>query len=101
MSQLAAALQIANKAEPDHLVVEKLSELSVTMPLQAIRCLTMIIQGDKEGWGILGWRDSARKILTDALSSTDTAAKRAAIQLIHKLGSRGYFEFGGLVPTSL
>lgn len=98
--QLAEALRLANKVEPDHLVVEKLAEMSPTVPLQSVRCLAMIVQGDKEGWGILGWRDFARKILIDAMNSAEQAAKDEAIQLIHRLGSRGYFEFGELLSGS-
>jgi len=100
LSQLVEALQIANKAEPDFLVVENLAEISSTMPLQSVRCLAMMVRGDREGWGILGWSDFARKILTDATNSSDHAAKDEAVQLIHKLGSRGYFEFGELLPRS-
>jgi hypothetical protein len=100
MAQLAEALRIAKKAEPDHLVVERLAELSPSMPRSAVECLAMMVAGDKEGWGVLGWRESARKILATSLKSADQNARTAARDLIHRLGSRGYFEFRDLLPIS-
>jgi hypothetical protein len=100
LTQLVEALKIAKKAEPDHLVVERLSEISPSMPSNAVECLAMIVAGDKEGWGILGWREFARKILADAMSSADQPARAKATELIHRLGSRGYFEFRELLPVS-
>lgn len=101
VSQLAEALRIAKKAEPDHLVVERLAEVSASMPKKSVECLGMIVAGDKEGWGILGWRESARKILGAAMNSADVAAKAAAAEQIHRLGARGYFEFRELLPVAL
>lgn len=100
LAQLAEALRIAKKAEPDHSVVERLAELSPSIPRNAVECLAMIVEGDKEGWGILGWREFAHRILAEAMNSADQAARAAAADLIHKLGSRGYFEFGELLPVS-
>jgi hypothetical protein len=99
IAQLAEALQLVKKIEPDHLVVERLAELSPSIPRVTVECLAMIVEGDKEGWGVLGWRESAHKILQDAISSPDQDANTAAAKLIHKLGSRGYFEFRDLLPV--
>jgi hypothetical protein len=35
----------------------------------------MMVAGDKDGWGVLGWLESARKILVDAMNSGDEPAK--------------------------
>jgi len=100
VGQLAEALRIAKKAEPDHLVVERLAELSASMPRKSVECLGMMVAGDKEGWGVLGWREPARKILGEAMNSADEVARTAAADLIHRLGARGYFEFGELLPVA-
>jgi hypothetical protein len=100
IDQLIEALKIAQKAEPDHLMVERLTELSSSMPRKVVECLAMLVAGDKEGWNILGWRQSAHKILECAIHSGDHNAAAAAAALIHKLGARGYFEFRSLLPLS-
>ena len=95
IAQLAEALQIVGKAEPDHMVVEKLAEIVDTYPLEAVKSLKVIVEGDREGWGIYGWREYARNILTVALQ--DVTAKQKAEDLIQYLGSRGYLEFRDLL----
>ncbi len=95
IAQLAEALQIVGKAEPDHMVVEKLAEIVETYPLEAVKFLKVIVEGDREGWGIYGWREYARNILTVALQ--DVNAKQKAEDLIQYLGSRGYLEFRDLL----
>jgi hypothetical protein len=56
--------------------------------------------GDKEGWGILGWREHARTILRTAIQGTNARARQAAVDLVHRLGARGYFEFKDLLQAA-
>ncbi|MBX6764609.1 MAG: hypothetical protein IRY88_13155 [Rubrobacteraceae bacterium] len=93
--QLVEALQIVGKAEPDHMVVEKLAEIVETYPLEAVKSLKVIVEGDREGWGIYGWREYVSEILRVTLQ--DVTAKEKAEDLIQYLGSRGYFEFRNLL----
>jgi hypothetical protein len=97
VSQLEAALKISKKSAPDHLVVERLAQLAPMMPRQAVASLAMVIEGDKDGWGILGWSDEARKILSSALKSTDEKARADATDLVHRLGALGQFQFRSLL----
>jgi len=96
-NQLSDALKIAGKTDPDHMVVERLAALVHTMPKRAVQCLETIVKGDREGWVIYGWREHAQTILTTALRSADSEAATSAENLIHYLGSRGYFEFRDLL----
>ncbi len=89
ITQLLAVLSVIQKAEPDHLVVERLVALAATMPLEAVQCLTMMVQGDKEGWNIRSWRNDSRKILATAISSGNSSATQAAIELVNRLAARG------------
>jgi hypothetical protein len=57
-----------------------------------------MVDGDKEGWSILGWREYARMILTTAIQGSDLEAWQAAVDLVHRLGARGFFEFRDLLP---
>lgn len=95
MTHLAEGLKIAGKADPDHLVVERLAALVQRFPEEAVQCLEAVVRGDREGWSVYGWRDHGRMILAIALQ--DSKAKTAAEDLIHYLGSRGYSEFRDLL----
>jgi len=63
-----------------------------------LKGLALIVEGDEKGWGILGWEDNAKLILTEAINSANRAGRNIAIELIHKLGSRGYFGYKELLP---
>jgi hypothetical protein len=95
LANLTEALHIAKKIEPDHLVVERLAALAGGRPLEAVRCLGVIVEADVDGWGIYGWREQAREVLE--VATRDSAARPAAEEIIHYLGSRGYFEFRELL----
>jgi hypothetical protein len=101
MDQVLEVLRIAGSIEPDHSVVERLSELAESMPAKAVECLALIVEGDKEGWGVLSWRDHARTLLAAVIRSADTTARGNAIELILRLGRRGYPEFRDLLPQNL
>jgi hypothetical protein len=100
IDQVRQVLLIAGKFDFDDFVVERLAELARHMPVKTVECLSMIVEGDKEGWGVLGWRDHARTILSVAIGSGDPQAKNAAVVLINRLGSRGYFDFRDLLPPN-
>jgi hypothetical protein len=93
MDQLVGALRISKGAQPEHLVVGRLAELCDKMPSQAIECLSLIIEGDKEGWAILGWQEDAKRTIKSALESGNTGARQRAFDLINRLGSLGHFGF--------
>ncbi len=67
------------------------------MPEKAIECLSLMVDGDDEGWGMLGWRDSAHKVLEAGVVSPEVGTRQAARALVHKLGGLGYFELGKLL----
>lgn len=100
MSQLLGVLSLVQKAEPDHLVVERLVALAATMPLEAVQCLTMMVQGDNEGWNVGGWRDDSRKILATAIGSGNSSAAQAAIDLVNRLAARGMPDYKDLLHRS-
>jgi hypothetical protein len=51
IAKLLEILQIVGWVVPDHLVVERLAEMSQAKPLECFECLTMLINGDNRGWG--------------------------------------------------
>ena len=101
IEQVFEVLKIAGSIEPDHLVVERLAELAVSMPAKAVDCLAMIVEGDKDGWAVLSWRDHARALLAATLHSADQTAHTRAVELINDFGRRGYPEFRDLLPANV
>jgi len=82
----------------DHRVVERLAKLVENNPRQVAGCLRLMIEGDVERWHLHSWREHTRTILATAIQSVDAEARQAAVDLVHRLGARGYFEFRDLLP---
>lgn len=99
IKQLDEALKIAGEVEREETVVERLAGLSQVMPREALQCLEALIKGDKENWRIHGWRVHIRTILATALREADLETRTAAENLVHYLGSRGYFQFRNLLRS--
>jgi hypothetical protein len=95
--QLKEALAISGKIEPDHLVVERIAELAKVAPLTAVECLSLILEGDEEGWHTYGWREEVRTTLSIAMHSSNSAARQSAKELTNRLGARGFLEFRDLL----
>jgi hypothetical protein len=95
LPMLKKALQKSGKIKTSHNVVKKLSELDVQFLKEAIVCFDMILESDKDGWKIIGWMEEAKALLKRGLNSDE--AKLKAKSTIHKLGEKGYFEFGELL----
>lgn len=97
LSQLLEVLKRTGKADPDHLVIERLVEICEAAPGQVVECLRLLIEGDKEGWMLLGQHENASKILSTALVSADRSASESATNLINWLAARGVRDFLGLL----
>jgi hypothetical protein len=98
LTQLRTAIELAGMVEADHLVVQKLAEMVDLATVEVVRCLSAIIDSDKEGWNIHGWIEPARKILSVGMGSSDAEARQEAETVLQRLGARGYLEFRDLLP---
>ena len=96
LEQLEAFVEVAPTPEPDHAVVKQLAKMAQSNPVQSVRILDRMVQGDREGWHIHGWMDDARQILDTAMKADDEA-RTIAVKLINYLGRRGHTEFGNLL----
>ena len=97
IDQLMEVLKLTRKAEPDHMVIERLVEVCKVFPQESVDCLKLMAEGDKEGWEIYGWREQAQTILSVVLQSPDPNIKSAAENVVHYFGTRGYLEFRSLL----
>src|SRR5262249_40248120 len=97
IQQLEEALTLAKKADPNHMIAERLAEVAERMPRGAVRCLAALAETDHEGWTIAGWEAEARRVLTIVMQSDDLVAHETAKALIHRLGARGHLGFRDLL----
>jgi hypothetical protein len=97
MNELLNVLRLVQKAEPDHMVVERLASLVEKMPGECVECLRHLIEGDREGWGVLGWRDHARTVLATVLRTGSQDIKQAGVDIVNRLSARHHFEFRDLL----
>jgi hypothetical protein len=93
LRQLAAFVEVVPIPEPDHAVAKRLAEIAAVDVSRAVRIIDKMIHGDRQGWQIHGWRDSARKVLGLALEAGGDARQLAKGTLDY-LGRRGYPDFG-------
>lgn len=91
--------EIVPPIEPEHTVAEELARVAPTDPRRSVRILDRMVRGDREGWRIHAWLDSARQILETAMKA-DEESQTLAAKLIDYLGRRGYTEFGELLGPS-
>jgi hypothetical protein len=96
MANLLDVLQLRHKVEPDYIVAEQLVVAAKERPLDAVQALGLMIEGDREGWSISGWKDHAREVLAIALSSGEEAQVEA-IRVVNLLGARGHFGYRDLL----
>lgn len=86
---------LAGGVDADFAVAEHLTQTVHEEPLGSLLALRSLITADRDGWHVLGWKDSARTVLKETLSNTMTQDQARAI--IHLLGARGYIEFRDLL----
>lgn len=94
---LVDVLGLARKAEPGMNVVKRLADLSPKYPVQCVAALRLMIEGDREGWLLIGVEDEARRLLKAALDSNNPGGATAARRLIEELIGMGQFGFRQLL----
>ena len=92
-------VEVAPTPEPDHTIAKQLAKTAHVDIVKSIRILDRMVRGDREGWRIDGWRDSAKEVLRQALRTPGEAQSQAEA-LIDHLGRRGHTEFGQLLKDS-
>ncbi len=100
VEQLSAALSLTRKIDADWLVLERLATLAEAMPEEAVRCVSLMIEGDLQGWEIHSWRDELRAILSTGIRAADRTAPRSAVEVVNRLGAKGFLEFRELLPPA-
>src|SRR4029077_4072477 len=74
IEMLLAVLQITKKAQGQMRVVKLPAERCPTYPVECVACLRLMVEGDREGWLLLGVENDAQVVLKLALSSNNPEA---------------------------
>jgi hypothetical protein len=98
LDQLEQFVAIVPMPTGDDDIVEQIAKLAAMDPERSVRILDRMVRGDREGWHVSSWEDSARQILKTAQAAAGNA-KEVAVSLINFLGRRGYPNFGNLLRT--
>ena len=98
MSNLIEVLESGRRIEVDHLVVERLAQLSKSMPEGSVESVRLLSELTTEVAEIYGWQEHGRTVLSESISSGNENAKIAAITLINRLEARGFSSFRDLLP---
>ncbi len=97
LAQLREALGIAGDVDWEHQVIETLAEWADSSAAACVECLDLIMQRERERWGLDLSLAPARKVLESAWKSDDPAAQRRARDVVNRLASRGYHGFRDLL----
>jgi hypothetical protein len=103
ITQFLRVLDITKKVNADYFVVDRLVALADTKPLEAVKILGKLAQGDRQQWVLFGNENDLKEIFTKALRSSDTETKRLAKELINRLVAWGYGAYSNLlnIPPEL
>jgi hypothetical protein len=102
IGQLDDVLKNTGKINRDRDVARCLAKVADRNLAKALSCLDAMIRGDKDGMGIMGWYDEARKLLERCLNADDSVLKNSATNFVHWLGKAGHRGFRDLLnpPSS-
>jgi hypothetical protein len=98
VKQLREVLLVIKKVDADDFVVERLAALASKYPRIAVECLSLMIEGDEEGYGVELWKTAAQELLRTALKQdTDHDARTDAFLLINRISARGAIDYAYLL----
>jgi hypothetical protein len=81
---------------PDFAVIKRLAELAPKYPYEAVRCLGIIFEEDKDGWAIHGW-DNAPQVIIGEAGKGDEKSRQEADRVANLLVARGHHSFKALL----
>jgi hypothetical protein len=94
---LLRVLRITKATDDGMDVMKMLAGLAPQHPRDAVECLDLMIQGDRENWVLIGVEVDARNVIKAALESRQHSAVVAARTLVELLIARGHYGFRTLL----
>jgi hypothetical protein len=99
IQQAVVVLDKFRKLDPDFAVVERLAELAPKYPFEAVHCLGIIFEEDRDGWAIHGWDTHPQSIIQAALRADGTSHAEAE-RVVNLFVSRGHTGLRSLLKLS-
>ena len=92
--QLVVVVDRFRYVNPDFAVVERLAQLAPAYPFEAVHCLGIIFEEDRDGWAIHGWGQHPQTIIREALKGDEQSRTEAerVVDLFVARGHRGFRE---------
>jgi hypothetical protein len=99
IKQLKVILEKIGELRFEEKVVKYMVQLAKSNRLlgDILDCIEYMIKQEKEMWKFLGWKDDVKEILTMSIEIPEHKSK--AINIVHKLGAIGLFEFRDLLKS--
>lgn len=100
IKQLVIVLDTFRSINPDFAVVERLASFASVYPFEAVHCLGIIFEEDRDGWAIHGWSDNPQIIVREALKG-DSKSRLEAERVVNLLVARGQHGFRQLLKQQI
>jgi len=71
-------------------VVARLASVSEDNLLVAVGCLAMIVESDRDEWGVISWRDKGHELLSRGIRSSDPRVREASRSVVSRLLLAGH-----------
>jgi hypothetical protein len=98
LTQLRKVLLLIKKVDADDYVVERMAALAFRYPRIVVECLSLMIEGDEEGYSVEIWKAPAQELLRAALKQeTDSTAQHEASVLINHISARDAMDYALLL----
>jgi hypothetical protein len=93
LAQLEATLQHNGRIEAAFMIVEYLAKLSSALPLPVVKCLSLLIESDRQEWRTSTWHEQVQEILAHAHQSSDVSTRQGAKKVAERLLAQGYPDY--------
>ena len=94
---LLVVLRLTKKTQSEMDVVKRLVELCSKYPSECIACLHLMVEGDRDGWLLVGVEKDAKEAIRLALNSSNPESVTAAQRLAEHLIAKGNVGFRDLI----
>ncbi len=95
--RLERVLERTDIPRPNMFAFDYMAKVFKDYPKQSLRCLRLFVDRNKDQWFFGAKKEAVWNILEAALSMGDPEIKRSAEDIVHLLGSKGYFQYRELL----
>jgi hypothetical protein len=98
IQRFVRGLSILPKTEADHSVLDRLATITRRYPIEVLKAVELMIEGDTRGWVVEVWREKVEAVLQEVRSVDASEVRKQLRELVSKLMAKGYAEFRRFLP---